>query len=263
MAVDKLVDSTQLDADLTSVANAIRTKGGTSADLAFPAGFVSAVEAIPTGGGGYSIDDLATRAEPSGTITIPNATSIGNGAFQKSNVENVVALEATTVSAYAFNSCSKLKKVKLPKVTSLGSGNMYTVQNSTIEQFAAPKLTGVLPSNFAQAAAKLAVVDAGKCTTIQTRCLANCTLLATLILRHSTAITRLSGLDGIALSTPFTSGGTGGTIYIPEVLYNHLGDGTSLDYKAATNWSTVDGYGTITWAKLEGSQYESEDWLQI
>lgn len=50
MAVDKLVDSTQLDADLTSVANAIRTKGGTSAQMAFPAGFVSAVEAIPTGG---------------------------------------------------------------------------------------------------------------------------------------------------------------------------------------------------------------------
>jgi len=49
MAVDKLVDSTQLDADLTSVANAIRTKGGTSADLAFPNGFVSAVGAIPTG----------------------------------------------------------------------------------------------------------------------------------------------------------------------------------------------------------------------
>lgn len=51
MAVDKLVDSTQLNADLTSVANAIRTKSGTSAQLAFPAGFVSAIEAIPTGGG--------------------------------------------------------------------------------------------------------------------------------------------------------------------------------------------------------------------
>lgn len=57
MAVDKLVDSTQLDADLTSVANAIRTKGGTSADLAFPAGFVSAVQAIPTGGGGLGYDE--------------------------------------------------------------------------------------------------------------------------------------------------------------------------------------------------------------
>lgn len=52
MAIDKVVDSTQLDADLTSVANAIRTKGGTSGSLAFPAGFVSAVQAIPTGGGG-------------------------------------------------------------------------------------------------------------------------------------------------------------------------------------------------------------------
>lgn len=51
MALDKLVDSTQLDADLTSVANAIRTKGGTSAQLVFPSGFVSAVEAIETGGG--------------------------------------------------------------------------------------------------------------------------------------------------------------------------------------------------------------------
>lgn len=52
MAVDKLVDSGQLDSDLTSVANAIRTKGGTSAQLAFPNEFVSAINAIPTGGGG-------------------------------------------------------------------------------------------------------------------------------------------------------------------------------------------------------------------
>ena len=51
MSVDKLVDSTQLDSDLTSVANAIRTKGGTSASISFPAGFVSAINAIPTGGG--------------------------------------------------------------------------------------------------------------------------------------------------------------------------------------------------------------------
>ena len=55
MAVDKLVDSSQLNSDLTSVANAIRTKGGTSASLSFPAGFVSAIGNIPTGGGGGNI----------------------------------------------------------------------------------------------------------------------------------------------------------------------------------------------------------------
>lgn len=52
MSVDKLVDSTQLDADLTSVANAIRAKSGGSSQLAFPAGFVSEIQAIPSGGGG-------------------------------------------------------------------------------------------------------------------------------------------------------------------------------------------------------------------
>lgn len=61
MAVDKLVDSTQLDADLASVANAIRTKGGTSASLAFPNGFVDAIDAIETGGGGLSLEDVLNR----------------------------------------------------------------------------------------------------------------------------------------------------------------------------------------------------------
>lgn len=49
MAVDKLVDSTQLNADLTSIANAIRTKGSTSAQLAFPSGFVSAINDLEVG----------------------------------------------------------------------------------------------------------------------------------------------------------------------------------------------------------------------
>jgi len=38
------------DADLTSVANAIRTKGGTNASLSYPTGFVNAIGAISTGG---------------------------------------------------------------------------------------------------------------------------------------------------------------------------------------------------------------------
>ena len=36
--------------ELAGVADAIRTKGGTSAALTYPAGFVSAIQAIPTGG---------------------------------------------------------------------------------------------------------------------------------------------------------------------------------------------------------------------
>jgi hypothetical protein len=73
MALDKLVDSTQLDSDLASVANAIREKGGTSAQLAFPAGFVSAIDAIPTGGDTYpynvSVGTIVLASD--GPIVIP------------------------------------------------------------------------------------------------------------------------------------------------------------------------------------------------
>ncbi len=48
MAVDKLVDSSQLDADLTAVANAIRAKSGGSGQLAFPSGFVNEIGSIPS-----------------------------------------------------------------------------------------------------------------------------------------------------------------------------------------------------------------------
>lgn len=45
MATDYLTT----DTELTSIANAIRTKGGTSANLTYPAGFVDAIDAIQTG----------------------------------------------------------------------------------------------------------------------------------------------------------------------------------------------------------------------
>ena len=55
--------------DLISVANAIRTKGNTAAPLAFPNGFVSAIENIPTGGGGAEV--LPLNVYDNGTYTAP------------------------------------------------------------------------------------------------------------------------------------------------------------------------------------------------
>lgn len=80
--------------------------------------------------------------------------------------------------------------------------------------------------------------------------------LKTIILRKTSGIVTMGGTSAMT-DTPFKNGGSGGTIYIPKVLYDHLGDSTSLDYKAASNWSTIDSYGTITWAQIEGSQFEN------
>jgi hypothetical protein len=87
MSVDKLVDSTQLDADLTSVANAIRTKGGTSASLAFPAGFVQAIGDIPSGGSelptGYK-ELLGVKTNNGASYLITDYTPVQGDTFDAS-----------------------------------------------------------------------------------------------------------------------------------------------------------------------------------
>ena len=59
-----MADYLTTDTELTSIANAIRTKGGTSESLTYPAGFVSAIEAIPTGGGGTPKTVTITLTNP-------------------------------------------------------------------------------------------------------------------------------------------------------------------------------------------------------
>ena len=75
MALDKMVDSTQLDSDLTSVANAIRAKSGGSGQLAFPSGFVSEIGNIPSGGPNETLlnsgDYTVSSDLGSGNMVIP------------------------------------------------------------------------------------------------------------------------------------------------------------------------------------------------
>lgn len=55
MALDKVIDSAKLDADLTSIADAIREKAGVSDSFVFPDGFIEAVSGISAGGGGENL----------------------------------------------------------------------------------------------------------------------------------------------------------------------------------------------------------------
>lgn len=61
-----MADYLTTDTELASVANAIRTKGGTSDPLEWPQGYVDAIGAISGGGGG---------TEKTVTITLRNPTS--------------------------------------------------------------------------------------------------------------------------------------------------------------------------------------------
>ena len=90
------VNADALDGALKGVAKAIRTKGGTSSGLVFPGGFVTAIENIPTGGGG----DATATAMLNGTIS---------GAYANSSV--------TSLRPYALADCSQLTSANFPACT--------------------------------------------------------------------------------------------------------------------------------------------------
>ena len=254
MAVDKLVDSTQLDTDLTSVANAIRTKGGTSASLAFPAGFVSAVEAIETGGGGYSADTIADHAIDD-TISITK-TTIKNYSFYGQPLAGVTSTGTTSINSYAFAYCRPLGTCHFSEVTTLAdhvftyAGDTSLASSNCI--IVLPKLTTMSgKANFDRG--NFVAVDIGPDfaslpndqfyhnTAKQT--------VGALILRRTGGVVSSGNVDGLKGLRD---------VWIPHSLYTHLGDGSSLDYQAATNWSTryTDGY--LTFHDIQGSDYETK-----
>lgn len=128
MAVDKLVDSAQLDSDLTSVANAIRAKSGGSSQLAFPNGFVSEIGAIPTGGEEvlYGVTGTPYVKNIIDTETI-NATAPLD---QCNLLESIYREKATTVGASAGGlNCRSLKSIHFPRVTSITTQYFIRQQN--------------------------------------------------------------------------------------------------------------------------------------
>ena len=100
-------------ADLTKVAAAIREKGGTSAPLVYPDGFVTAIQAIETGGGGGSdelVNSLIDRTI-SGTYVNNIVTIIGSyGLAGCTKLTSVVLPAVRRTDGHAMNGCSALTK---------------------------------------------------------------------------------------------------------------------------------------------------------
>jgi hypothetical protein len=92
----------------------------------------------------------------------------------------------------------------------------------------------------------LASADFPSATEIGDRAFSDCSALTTLVLRSNTLCTLKS--TGAFTNTTFASGGTGGTVYVPQALIT--------EYQNATNWSTLYAAGTCNFVAIEGSEYE-------
>ena len=217
-----------------------------------------------------SITEIKSNVKTIGQYAFYGCTNLITAAFPK----------ATSVEGYAFNGCTNLTTIDMPNLSNenltthtdsnifagctsltrvylpkLGRAHNYAFQNCTsLQAIALPSWRGANSHVFA-GCTNLTFVDYGgpnvTPSSMATAEFMNCSNLNTIIFRYNT-VKYLGNVDMFA-GTPFISGGAGGTIYIPKVLYDHLGDGTSLDYKANANWAAL----TITWAQIEGSQYEN------
>ncbi len=277
MAVDKLVDSAQLESDLTDIADAIRAKTGKSASMQFPSEFVSEIGSISGGGGDDTYlriiegdstittinDSNMTKIKMRGcsslsgltSATFANVTTVGDRVFEGCrNLQSASFPALTTMSGYLFSGISSFRQYNMPLVTNIGTESF---KGTAIQYAVFPSITQSVSNGSFDGCPNLVAADFGPLRDFTGSKSLSAPLLSTIVIRNSSRVPSL--LNAATFNnSPFASGGTGGTIYIPKALYDHLGDGTNLDYKNATNWSIIDGYGTITWAQIEGSIYETQ-----
>lgn len=190
----------------------------------------------------------------------PKAKTIGNYAFRycyKLSGDVVLPSTVTSIGQYSFASCENMETFTATgAITTLGT---YTFNGAsghvmTVREIHLPNLgTSIaLNLNFGSATAanacqQLELVDIGKAKSIAANTFANCYALQTLIMRR-TSVTTLANVSAF-LNTPIRGRNSlTAKIYVPEALID--------DYKAATNWKTIDGYGFVEWCAIEGSEYE-------
>lgn len=249
------------DTDLTAVADAIRTKGGTSADLVFPHGFVDAIDAIETGSDEW---DFFSHAKPSGTI-VTASTGIGQyAAYQRTGITRVEGPNVGSIGTAAFQGCNSLLSVYFPKAILTAYNNSQFRSCSSLSGIVLPKNDMSMPSNAFLDCTNLRYYDSqgvrgqsangyGKNT--GTEVFKNCTNLNVIILRGTSNVTNLNNIN-VFTGTPFASGKAGGTLYVPSALIS--------SYQSATNWSTIFGYVDGNGdpqnqiLPIEGSIYETQ-----
>lgn len=219
-----IVDS----ADLTSVANAIRTKGGTSAQLAFPADFVQAIEDIETGGGDYTAGDFGDHTKPVGDV-VCEVAYMGK---QNSNLGGTY---------FAFR--TGINSLYMPNFNNTGNlGGQF--RNCGMKYGVFPKFSKLYNSAFLECT-NLVGFDwrGGSWGGSSYDQFKSCSKLKYFVIRSST-MTSLASIN-IFAATPFASGKSGGTLYVPADLVS--------TYEAATNWSTILGYANNQIKSIEST----------
>lgn len=261
-----LIDQTKDAACKTAEADAIRAKTGGSTQIAYDfsnnKGFADAIDAIQTGGGGWSIDDIVVFNGITGDVVITKTSVRDYALAYCCGITGISAPNLTGIAPFCFSFMTGLQKISLPALqtankkcmlncTSLSSvscPNLTTMtndqflENSAVTTLVFPKLTGDVYSASFRKNAHLLYFDA-PATRIMQNAFNGCTSLSTIILRAASVCT-LQNINALT-NTHFASGKAGGTLYVPNNLIS--------SYQSASNWSTILGYANNQIKSIEST----------
>lgn len=210
------------------------------------------IQTYEKGGGGYSIEDYILRTPVTGDITVNTVQARTNNSLAYTNITSISAPNLTDPKGNFSSDCPNLERASFPSITNnscsylvyscpsltdldlpnLAAGSLSYMARfcTSLEYVVLPKFAGTINSNNFRNCTKLKAVDC-MATAINNQNNFDTSALDTLILRGS--LCTLAGTNSFN-SSPFASGGTGGTLYVPASLVS--------DYTSATNWSTILGY---------------------
>lgn len=271
MANEYLVNSV----DLKAVADAIRTKGGTSDALTFPGGFVDAVGAIQAGGGGNGIveSDGVISGMTLFAIKSDTATNItGNFRYNEYLAEIDCPNVKSIRNSEGFRNCKNLARVNLPLVTSIVSFrdtpalleynfsnvqriDQYGFAGSGIKKVVSESITNINGQRTFDSCKNLTYVNLpnvpktgwqwnfSSCPALKKAVFSNATEIGSGEFNKDSSLETLvlGSKTVVKLSNANALVGTPiesgtGYVYVPRT----LGDGSDgvTTYQAATNWST-------------------------
>lgn len=210
------------DTSLVSVADAIRTKGGTTNQLVFPDGFVSAIEGIQSGGENYLVGVVDGSITNITADMLAGCTKITEYAFYRhTKLKSIVIPEGvTSIETYAFYYCTGLTSMVIPEgVTSMGTSVFWYCTGLT-SVVIPESLTSIPMSTFRNCSKLTSVVIPKGVTSIGNYAFDGCSSLATVEMKRVTP--------------PTISTKTFNTSALKQII---VPAGTLSAYQSATNWS--------------------------
>lgn len=205
---------------------------------------------------GTTLSDFAFAGKPITSFTAPNLVSSnndGNWWFPKCSLLKTISLPlavrfSINMNNNAYGTIPLLEKLYIPSVTTLGGQSL--TQMPKLKAVALPSIQTISANGLQTPGSGIETVDFGKnLNSIENYNAPNNNTLVNIILRKDDGIVPCTNVGGLASRLV--------NYYIPKALFDHLGDGTSLDYQSASNWVTRYNSGYCNFVQIEGTQFEN------